>query len=69
MSEVNQQLLAACKAQHQAIDMLFAMLIAKTMNNEKPFYPSESGQPWTALLLGRSAIDAAEKQQEPEEPM
>ncbi|HZO54910.1 MAG TPA: hypothetical protein VFB63_19540 [Bryobacteraceae bacterium] len=57
--EINQQLLAACIAQHEAIDRLFAMLIAKTMHAEKPFYPSESGQPWEAIQAGKKAIEAA----------
>jgi hypothetical protein len=52
------QLLAALRAQHEAIDRLFAMLIAKTMYAEKPFYPSESGQPWEAMLAGKAAIEA-----------
>ena len=57
--EVNQQLLAACVAQHEAIDRLFALLIAKTMNHENPFYPSECGQPWEAIQMGKVAIEAA----------
>jgi hypothetical protein len=52
------QLVAALKAQHEAIDMLFATLIAKTMRAEKPFYPSESGKPWEALLAGKAAIES-----------
>jgi hypothetical protein len=54
------QMLAALKAQHEAIDRLFAELILKTVRDEKPFYPSESGQPWEAILLGNEAIKAAE---------
>ena len=53
------QLVQALKGQHRAIDSLFAMLIAKTMRAENPFYPSESGQPWEALLAGKAAIEAA----------
>lgn len=49
-------LLAACKAQHEAIDRLFAMLI-----ETKPgFFPTESGQPWAAGLQGNAAIAKAE---------
>lgn len=48
-------LLAACKAQHEAIDRLFAMLIEVT-GDRQPFYPSESGQPWEAVLIGNAAI-------------
>jgi hypothetical protein len=53
------QMLTALRAQHQAIDTLFALLIAKTMHAEKPFYPSESGQPWEAIQAGKKAIEAA----------
>lgn len=52
------QLVQALRAQHEAIDRLFAMLIAKTMHAEKPFYPSESGQPWDAMQAGKKAIEA-----------
>lgn len=49
------QLLDACKAQHQAIDLLFAMLATL-----KPdFFPSESGA-WAALVAGVAAIENAE---------
>lgn len=54
------ELLDACKAQHDAIDILFAMLIAKTMHAERPFYPSQCGRPWAALQQGLKAITAAE---------
>jgi hypothetical protein len=53
------QMLTALIAQHEAIDRLFALLIAKTMNAEKPFFPSESGQPWDALIVGKATIEAA----------
>lgn len=55
------ELLAACKAQHEAIDRLFAMLIEAT-KDQKPhgFYPSESGQPWDAIKQGNAAIAKAE---------
>ena len=53
------QMCEALLEQHRAIDTLFAMLIAKTMNAEQPFYPSESGQPWGAIQLGKAAIEAA----------
>lgn len=45
-------LLEACKAQHEAIDRLFTMLI--TLNVD--FYPSKSGQPWEAIEQGNKAI-------------
>ena len=53
-----EKLAEVIKEQHEAIDRLFAMLIAKTMRAEKPFYPSESGQPWKAINLGKAAMDA-----------
>lgn len=53
------QMLKALKAQHEAIDRLFAMLIAKTMHSEHPFYPSESGQPWEAIQAGKAMLDEA----------
>jgi hypothetical protein len=54
---INAELLTACKAQHDAIDILFALLIDKT-NAE--FLPSKSGKPWEAILLGNAAIANAE---------
>src|SRR4051812_22993780 len=53
-------LLDACKAQHVAIDQLFAMLISLTSKSEQPFYPSRSGQPWQAVLAGNAAVAKAE---------
>jgi hypothetical protein len=51
-------LLTACKAQHEAIDRLAAML---AINFSKGFFLSESGQPWKALQQGNAAIVLAEK--------
>ena len=49
-------MLEALKAQHDAIDQLFAMLI-----DAKPgFLPSQSGQPWEACQAGNRAIEHAE---------
>ncbi len=45
-------LLEACKAQHDAIDLLFAKLIQLDPN----FFPSKSGQPWAAVQQGNAAI-------------
>ncbi len=50
-------LLDACKAQHKALDILFAMLIQK----DEGFLPSKSGQPWEAIVEGDKAIKEAEK--------
>lgn len=55
--EAFKNLLAAAKDQHEAIDLLFAMLIMK----DKKFYPSESGRPWKAALKGIKAIASVEK--------
>ncbi len=46
----------ACKAQHEAIDILFAMLIEK----DHTFFPSKSGKPWEAIVQGNKALDKAE---------
>lgn len=55
-------LLAACKAQHQAIDRLFCHLILLSHEHtpNEPFFPSKSGQPWEACQLGNAAIKKAE---------
>jgi hypothetical protein len=60
MTKTTTELLAACKAQHEAIDILFAMLILATKDTEPKFYPSASGKPWAALVAGNEAIKAAE---------
>lgn len=64
LSDAAPELLAACKAQHEAIDTLFAMLLAITHRlSDEPvekFYPSKSGQPWAAVLQGNAAIAKAE---------
>lgn len=57
-------LLAACKAQHEAIDRLFALLIERAAEGKATdFYPSKSGQPWEACLQGNAAIAKAEGKQ------
>jgi hypothetical protein len=48
------ELLEACKAQHDAMDVLFAMLIER----DKTFFPSKS-QTWPAMLQGNAAIARA----------
>ncbi len=62
-SEANARLIAAapdlyeaCKEQHNAMDMLFAMLIER----DKTFFPSKSGQPWEAMMQGNKVIAKAE---------
>jgi hypothetical protein len=49
-------LLAACKAQHKAMDELMAKLIAL----DDTFLPSKSGEIWEAMLEGKRAIAKAE---------
>lgn len=49
-------LLDACKAQHQAIDRLFAELIKR----DKTFFPSKSGQPWEAVVKAKDLITMIE---------
>ena len=50
------KLLEACKAQHDAIDRLFAEVIRR----DPDFFPSKSGQPWEAIQKGNAAIAEAE---------
>jgi len=56
MTDLEKVLLKACKAQHDAIDLLFARLIAL----DPKFFPSKSGKPWEAVLLANTAIKTAE---------
>ncbi|MBA7692278.1 hypothetical protein ES703_100841 [subsurface metagenome] len=56
-TEVVQELLEACKAQHDAIDRLFAELIQR----DKRFFPSKSGRPWEAVVQGNKAVARAEE--------
>jgi hypothetical protein len=53
--EMVKLLLAACEAQHDAIDTLLAMLIAR----DPTFLPSQCGKPWDALVVGHAAITKA----------
>lgn len=52
------ELLAACQAQHRAIDWLFAKLIEASKTGEV-FLPSKSPA-WEACLQGNAAIARAE---------
>jgi hypothetical protein len=55
-------LIAVVKAQHHAIDELFARLIELTSSGCAPqevFYPSKCGQPWEAIHAGKAVLDAA----------
>jgi len=64
--EANAHLIAAApdmyealKAQHEAIDILFAMLIEK----DRTFFPSKSGRPWEAIIQGNQALAKAERKE------
>ena len=46
----------ALKAQHDAIDILFAMLIER----DQTFFPSKSGKPWEAIEQGNKALAKAQ---------
>lgn len=52
------RVLQVLKAQHEAIDRLFAHLIEATRGklDDRPFMPSQSGQPWAACLAGNALI-------------
>lgn len=50
------ELCEALKAQHEAIDILFAMLIVQ----DKTFFPSKSGKPWEAIVQGNAALAKVE---------
>jgi hypothetical protein len=56
--KVEEEMYAALKAQHDAIDMLFAMLAQSVPT----FYPSRSGKPWEAMLQGNLAIKHYEEE-------
>ncbi len=56
LEEINTDLYEACKAQHDAIDILFARLIEL----DKNFFPSKSGKPWEAIIQGSKALVKAE---------
>jgi hypothetical protein len=45
----------ACQEQHKAIDYLFARLAEL----DHTFFPSKSGQPWQAIVLGNAALKKA----------
>lgn len=50
--EVEETMAKALNAQHDAIDILFAMLIER----DPKFFPSKSGKPWDAMVLGNNAL-------------
>ena len=58
LTPLEAELLAACKAQHRAIDWLFAQLI-EASTTDTLFLPSKS-RAWAACLQGNAAIANAE---------
>ena len=50
--EMVKELLAACEAQHDAIDTLLAILVER----DPTFFPSKCGKPWNAQVAGHAAI-------------
>jgi hypothetical protein len=61
--KINQELLEACRAQHNALDTLMAQLIILTSRHtpEEPFFPSKSGMPWEAMTRAHAVIQEAER--------
>jgi len=49
------EMVEALKAQHDAIDILFAMLIESVPG----FFPTKSGKPWEAMLQGNAVLSRA----------
>lgn len=47
------------RAQHEAIDRLFVMLINATRGklDDRPFMPSQCGQPWDAAQAGAKLLE------------
>lgn len=56
MTDLEKVMLAALRAQHEAIDRLMAQIITL----DKTFMPSKSPE-WQALTLGNAVIKATEK--------
>lgn len=58
---ITQELLEACRAQHNALDILMAHLIILTQRHtpEEQFYPSQSGLPWEAMTRAAAVIEKA----------
>lgn len=54
-AEGSKVLLDACRAQHEAMDTLFALLV----DADPLFRPSQSGQPWQAMVQATKAITDA----------
>lgn len=55
------ELLDQCVAYHDAMDVLFALLIMEAGNDKPhPFYPSKCGKPWKTMQDGRALIERAQ---------
>lgn len=59
---VNDELLEVVKAQHNAMDTLFAQLIILTRRHtpEEQYFPSKSGMVWEAMMRGHGIIQRAQ---------
>jgi hypothetical protein len=55
IADQRDELLEALKASHEALDRLFARLIEA----DDGFFPTQSGQPWQAMLKVHAAITKA----------
>lgn len=62
-AKINQDLLEACRAQHNALDTVMAQLIILTQRHtpEEMFFPSKSGIVWDAVTRGHAAIERAQR--------
>jgi len=56
VEENRKRLIAVVRAQHHAIDILFATLIYRTKDQQSPFFPSKSGAPWEAAVAGSTLM-------------
>ncbi len=52
-----EEIIDVLKQQHEAIDILFAMLIQR----DSEFYPSKSGKAWDACVKGNALIKKLSK--------
>lgn len=56
------------RQQHEAIDILFAMMIEATRGklDDRPFMPTQSGKPWQAAIAGAEFIKRLEVAERPD---
>lgn len=53
----HKNLVDICKKQHDAIDLLFSLLIEK----DKTFFPSKCGDPWKTFLMANHVLNEVVK--------